>query len=140
MTKSIKKSFLIDPFTKKNTIYRDSLTLKKYLFVYLKLFLSIQSVPKIMPLIFRNVSTPLPKLTHDFKVWQSTNLAIKVIKGAAKLYFMHYSWMVIILFITDLHKSAFSTYSLKKTRLLFFCDMCLLFVLFWTRSHLHRFL
>ena len=32
-----------------------------------------------------------------------------IFKGAAKLYFMHYLSVVIILFITDLYKSAFST-------------------------------
>ena len=35
-------------------------------------------------------------------------------KGATKLYFMHYFWVIIIFFITDLYKSAFSTYSFKK--------------------------
>ena len=37
-------------------------------------------------------------------------------KGAAKLYFMNYFRVVIILFSTGLYKSAFSTYSFGKTR------------------------
>ena len=40
------------------------------------------------------------------------------IKGATKLYFGHYSYVVIILFNTDLYKSAFSTDSFVK---LIFC-------------------
>ena len=53
---------------------------------------------------------------------------------------MHYLCVVIILFITYLHKSAFSTCSFKKKPVscLFFCDLSLLSVLFWTQSHLHR--
>ena len=37
---------------------------------------------------------------------------LKLRKGTTKLHLMHYSCVVIILFITDLYKSAFSTYSL----------------------------
>ena len=36
--------------------------------------------------------------------------------GATKLYFMHYSHVVIISFITGFYKSAYSTYSFGKTR------------------------
>ena len=47
-------------------------------------------------------------------------------KGAAKLYFMRYLCVVIILLITYLYKSASSTYSFKK---LVFCFsvLCVLF-------------
>ena len=53
------------------------------------------------------------------------------VKGAAELYFTHYSWVAIILFHTDLHKSAFSTYSFEKLLCFFlvflvFCFFCLL--------------
>ena len=44
-----------------------------------------------------------------------------IIKGATKLYFIHYSCMVFILLITDLCKSVFSTYPFQKTSFLFFC-------------------
>ena len=37
---------------------------------------------------------------------------LKLRKGTTKLHLLHYSCVVIILFITDLYKSAFSTYSL----------------------------
>ena len=47
--------------------------------------------------------------------------------GATKLYFMHYSHVVIISFITGFYKSAYSTYSFGKTRSSF--DYVL--VLFW---------
>ena len=50
------------------------------------------------------------------------------INGATKLYFMHYLCEVIILFITDLCKSSFSTYSFKRT--IFFCVLCILSDLF----------
>ena len=40
------------------------------------------------------------------------------LKGAAKLYFLHYSHMVIHLFNTDIRKTIFPTYSLKN---LVFC-------------------
>ena len=39
---------------------------------------------------------------------------LKLRKGTTKLHLMHYLCVVIILFITDLYKSAFSTYSLRK--------------------------
>ena len=35
-------------------------------------------------------------------------------KGAAKLYFMYYSRLVIVLFSAGLYKSAFSAYSVVK--------------------------
>ena len=37
------------------------------------------------------------------------------LKGAAKLYFMYYFRVVIILFSTGLYKSAFSTHDIGKT-------------------------
>ena len=48
------------------------------------------------------------------------------LKGATKLYFMYYFRVVIVLFSTDLYKSAFSTYSFGETsfssfRVLIFC-------------------
>ena len=43
------------------------------------------------------------------------------IKGATKLYFMHYLRVVIILFSMGLYKSAFSTYCFDKTRFSSFC-------------------
>ena len=46
------------------------------------------------------------------------------IKGAAKSYLPHYSWVVIILSNTGLYKSVFSTYSFGK---LVFC-LSVLFV------------
>ena len=48
-------------------------------------------------------------------VWEKS---LSRVKGATKLYFMHYSCVVIILFSTGLCKSAFSTYSFGKTKLL----------------------
>ena len=41
------------------------------------------------------------------------------VKGAMKLYFMHYSRVVIIVLSTGLYKFAFSTYSSGKTRFTF---------------------
>ena len=46
------------------------------------------------------------------------------INGTTKFYFMHYLCEVIILFITDLFKSAFSAYSFKRN--IFFCVLCIL--------------
>ena len=46
------------------------------------------------------------------------------LKGATILYFMHYLCLVIILFITDLHKPVFSIYFFKT--LFFFCVLCLI--------------
>ena len=43
------------------------------------------------------------------------------VNGATKLYFMHYSCVVIILLSTSLYKSVFSTYSFCKTRFSSFC-------------------
>ena len=51
-------------------------------------------------------------------VWEKS---LSRVKGATKLYFMHYSCVVIILFSTGLCKSAFSTYSFGKTRFSLFC-------------------
>ena len=65
--------------------------------------------------------------------------ALELVKGATKIYFRHYSCMGIIFFIADLYKSTFSTYPFRKTSFLFFCVLCLLSVLFYTRSHLYRF-
>ena len=54
-----------------------------------------------------------------------------IFKGATKLlYFMRYSRMVIILFSTDLYKSAFSNYSFGKTRFLSFCIFDFKFLVF----------
>ena len=77
------------------------------------------------------------------------NYVFLAVKGARKFYFMHYSCMVIILLITDLYKSTFSTYSFKK---LVFCFsvFCIFFLLccelevnfidlLRTRSQLSRF-
>ena len=56
-----------------------------------------------------SLSLVLP-VTHALSV---LNVLILVFfKGATKLYFTHYSRVVIILLITDLYKSAFSIYSL----------------------------
>ena len=46
-------------------------------------------------------------------------------EGATKFYFMHYSCVVIILFITDLYKFTISTYYFEKTSFLF-CVFCLI--------------
>ena len=51
-------------------------------------------------------------------VWEKS---LSRVKGATKLYFMHYSCVVIILFSASLCKSAFSTDSIGKTRFSFFC-------------------
>ena len=50
-------------------------------------------------------------------------------KGATKLFFMHYLCVVIILFFTDLYKSAFCTYFYKKS-VFFLYVLCLLSDLF----------
>ena len=69
-----------------------------------------------------SLSLVLP-VTHALSV---LNVLILVFfKGATKLYFTHYSCVVIILLITDLYKSAFSIYSLGNQ---FFC-LSALFVL-----------
>ena len=44
----------------------------------------------------------------------STNLLTMITEGTAKLHFMNSACVVIILLNTDLHRSAFSTYSSKK--------------------------
>ena len=44
----------------------------------------------------------------------STNLLTMITEGITKLHFMNSACLVIILLNTDLHRSAFSTYSLKK--------------------------
>ena len=50
-----------------------------------------------------------------------------MLKELMKLYFMHYSCMVIILFTLGLDKSTFSTYNFKNLdfRLSMFCVFCL---------------
>ena len=50
-----------------------------------------------------------------------------VFKGATKLYSIHYSRVVIILFCTGLEKSAFSAYSLGRNR---FVSLCVLGISF----------
>ena len=54
-------------------------------------------------------------------------LSKRHLKGATKLYFMHYVRVVIILFSTGLCKSALSTYSFGKTRFSSFCVLLLAF-------------
>ena len=44
----------------------------------------------------------------------SVTAAIFKVEGATKLYFTHYSWVVIILFNKDLCRSVFSTISFRK--------------------------
>ena len=44
-----------------------------------------------------------------------------ILKGATKLFFIHYLRAVIILFSASLYKSAFSAYSFGKTRFSSFC-------------------
>ena len=59
---------------------------------------------------------------------------MKAFKGAAKLHFTHYSYVVIILFNTGLYKSAFCTDSFEK---LLVC-ISALFTLFRIRSNLDK--
>ena len=59
-----------------------------------------------------------------FRLKKETNN--NAIKGATKFYFTHHLCGVIILFNTDLNKSAFSTYSFGK---LVFCLFVFLFYL-----------
>ena len=73
-----------------------------------------------------------------------------ILKGATKLFFIHYLRAVIILFSTSLYKSAFSAYSFGKTRFSSFCvlDFCVsvsmfsfsfyFFFTFWIQCHLKR--
>ena len=60
----------------------------------------------------------------------------KLFKGATKLYFMHYSCVVIILFNTDLYKSEFVTYFFRKTSFSSFCALYFLFIPFRTRCNI----
>ena len=53
------------------------------------------------------------------------------IKGAPKLYFMHYSCVVTILLTADLYKSVFSAYTFKKLVFRLF-----VFYVFWIQCHL----
>ena len=48
-------------------------------------------------------------------------------KGATKLYFTHYSCVVIVLFNTGLYKSVFSTYSFGRQVFLSFCAFSVCF-------------
>ena len=52
---------------------------------------------------------------------RTTKILLEMLKGAAKLYFMYYSCVVIILFNMGLYKSAFSTYYFVRTRFSSFC-------------------
>ena len=52
-------------------------------------------------------------------------------KGSAKLYFVYYSRVVIILFSAGLYKSAFSIYSFNKTGFLSFCVWFFVFPCLW---------
>ena len=52
---------------------------------------------------------------------RTTKILLEMPKGAAKLYFMYYSCVVIILFNMGLYKSAFPTYYFVKTRFSSFC-------------------
>ena len=47
------------------------------------------------------------------------------LKEATEFYFMHYFCAIITLFIMDLYKSAFPTYSFKKRSFFVFCIFCL---------------
>ena len=64
-----------------------------------------------------------------------------VVKGATKLYFMHYSCVVFILSNLDLYKSGFPTYSFENlvsdlSVFFFFCLFCFeLAVIFKDSSH-----
>ena len=85
--------------------------------------------------IFLFPSSPLfLHLGHCFRGWLKINL-----KGAKKLYFTCYLCVEFILFIPDLYKSTFSTYSFLKKHF-FFCILFLLSDLPWTRSHFIDFL
>ena len=57
--------------------------------------------------------------------------ALHDIKGAAEFCFTYYMYVVIILFITDLYTSAFSTYSFKNT----FCVCSVSFLWFFLSSN-----
>ena len=70
-------------------------------------------------LSYKNQSIDLLSKSLDWFLY-NRDLRHEKVKGAMKLYFMHCSCVVIILLITDLYKSAFSTYSFKKP-VLFFC-------------------
>ena len=59
------------------------------------------------------------------KISWNTLLSYFNIKGAPKLYFMHYSCVVIIFFSLFFWKTSFSS----------FCVPCFSFVLFWIRCH-----
>ena len=63
-------------------------------------------------------------MNHSFEFFNNVStlssfFLIMTLKGAMKLYFMHYMLVVIILFNTGLFKSAISTYSFAK--ILFLC-------------------
>ena len=59
-------------------------------------------------------------------------------KGATKLYFMLSSCAVIILFKTDLYRSAFSTYSLEELFFQLFLLYVFLSILFRIQCHLWK--
>ena len=61
----------------------------------------------------------------------SQNFQENTIKGAAKLYFIHFSHAVIILFSTCFCKSAFSAHSFSKLVYLVSVFLCFLSVLFF---------
>ena len=73
------------------------------------------SLKKIIPMQGKNA---LRNMYSGFIVICVHNVKNYILnfKGAMKLYFMHYSWVVIILF----NKSVFSTYSFEK--LVFVCS------------------
>ena len=56
------------------------------------------------------------------------------LKELPNLYYMHYSCVAIILFITDISEPAFSTYSLNKT--IFFCVLFFVWFILNSKSSL----
>ena len=97
---------------------------------------------EIFFIIFRGLSFICQNLSQTCESVFNFRTSFSIIKGTPKLYFMHYSCKVIILFNTDLYQSAFSSYAFKKLVFLVsvFCVFHFLFfsVLFWIQSHLYK--
>ena len=96
---------------------------------YSKLAVQLRTLSNIYDGAFRlSFSQKAPIQMFNRVLNTPLNYVFLAVKGATKFYFMHYSCMVIILLITDLYKSTFSTYSFKK---LVFCFsvFCIFFLL-----------
>ena len=88
-------------------------------------WITIPSKQLFIPLPRTSAENTKNNRRHQESYWALIKFSSKVIKGATKSY-TQYSCVVIVLFNTDLCRSAFSTVSFRK--LVFFVFLCFLWI------------